>query len=342
MTNDERRWQAVEGRDRTSDGTFVFAVTSTGIFCRPSCPARRPKRENVRFFADAAAAEAAGFRACRRCMPKGDAPATRLARRARTILDAHETMTLAALATKLGVSPHHLQRVFKREVGVTPKQYVAARRLDRLKGRLKEGEMIATATYEAGYGSSSRLYEGAAAQLGMTPGAYRDGGRGMEIRYLTTETSIGSVLVATTERGICAVTIGDSSAELIASLEEEFPNATRTAATDDELTAIVRDVVDGNGAAAAAVPLDLRATTFQLRVWNALRANPRGETRTYAEVAEAIGEPRAVRAVANACASNRVAMVIPCHRVVRTDGTLGGYRWGVARKRKLLQREQAR
>jgi AraC family transcriptional regulator of adaptative response/methylated-DNA-[protein]-cysteine methyltransferase len=336
--DDERAWAAVLDRDRRFDGRFVFAVRSTGIYCRPSCPARRPVRTNVRFYADPTKAEMEGFRACRRCTPRGDAPAAALARRARAILDGSETITLAALGRRLGVSPHHLQRVFKREVGASPKEYLAARRNERLRRELKEGRSVTDAIYESGFGSSSRAYE--QPHLGMSPGRYKAGGAGVRIRYTIAATSLGAALIATTERGLCAVWLGANAER---ELRAEFPNAVIERADDDDaLATTLREVVariEGEPTSRE-LPLDLRATSFQLRVWNALRKIPRGETRTYGEVAAAIGAPRAGRAVAGACASNRVAVIIPCHRVVRADGEAGGYRWGVARKKKLLAGER--
>jgi len=342
MIDDATAWTATLARDRRYDGRFVFAVRSTGIYCRPSCPARRPLRDNVSFFAAGDAARAEGFRPCRRCTPDRDAPASALVRRARAILDRDEPATLGDLAKRLGVSPHHLQRTFKRETGISPKAYADARRAARLKEQLKEGTMVSAATYEAGYGSSSRLYSQSNARLGMTPTTYREGGRGMHIRFTIARTALGRVLVAMTDRGICAVLLGDSAKELESSLKEEFPNATIDLADDAQLSRSVRDViasVEGH-ATAADLPLDLRATAFQIRVWEALREIPRGETRTYSEVATAIGQPRAARAVASACASNRLAVVVPCHRVVRGDGGVGGYRWGVKRKEAILAAEK--
>src|SRR5258708_26559698 len=336
--DDERAWTAVLERDRRFDGRFVFAVRSTGIYCRPSCPARRPGRNNVRFYADPARAETEGFRACRRCTPRGDAPAAALARRARAILDGTDTITLAALARRLGVSPYHLQRVFKREAGASPKEYLAARRNQRLRHELKEGRSVTDAIYESGFGSSSRAYE--QPHLGMSPGRYKAGGEGIRIRYTIAGTSLGSVLVAATERGLCAVSLGDHPES---ELRAEFPNAIIEHADDDgALATTLREVVariEGEPTSRD-LPLDLRATSFQLRVWNALRKIPRGETRTYSQSTAAIGAPTAARAVARACARNRLAVVIPCHRVVRADGAVGGYRWGVARKKKLLAGER--
>lgn len=339
MISEEVAWQAVLRRDGTFDGQVFFAVTSTGIYCRPSCPARRPRRTNVRFFPKTNDAEAAGFRACRRCRPN-EAHRT-LAERVRQILDrAEEELSLAELAKKTGSSAAHLQRAFKQRFGISPKEYLAARRAERLKQRLKKGDDVTTATYEAGYGSSSRLYSESDARLGMTPATYARGGAGMRIDYVTAATSLGRLLVGVTERGICAVSIGDDDASLEQGLHEEFPNATIDRAT--KMSPLVESVVrEVEGQTSPRdLPLDVQATAFQLRVWNALRAIPRGETRTYADVARAIGAPTSARAVANACAHNRVAVVIPCHRVVRGDGEPGGYRWGAGRKKKLLERER--
>lgn len=337
MIDTTTAWQAVLERDRRFDGKFVFAVRSTGVYCRPSCPARRPLQTNVRFYDDPNAAEHEGFRACRRCTPRGDAPAAALARRARKILDEVESMTLDTLARKLGVSPHHLQRVFKREVGASPKEYLAARRNERLRRELKEGRSVTDAIYESGFGSSSRAYE--QPHLGMSPGRYRAGGEGVHIHYTIAPTSLGPALIAATELGLCAVSLGENAER---ELRKEFPHASIARADDDDaLATLVREVVariDGE-TATRELPLDLKATSFQLRVWNALRKIPRGETRTYSDIAEEIGSPKAVRAVAGACASNRLAVVIPCHRVIAKNGETGGYRWGVARKKKLLAGE---
>jgi len=340
---DDAAWAAVMRRDGRLDGRFVFAVTSTGIYCRPSCPARRPRRENVRFFARNADAEQAGFRPCKRCRPATEV--VPLAERVRALLDAaddgEERLTLAELGRRAGASAFHLQRAFKARYGVTPKQYLAARRAERLRQQLKEGKMIATATYEAGYGSSSRMYEAAGARLGMTPGAYRRGGEGMSIRYTVAATSVGRLLVGVTERGVCAVSLGDDERGLERALREEFPRADVRRSDDERVVQAVRGIAGqlDAGRPAADLPLDLDASAFEMRVWNALRSIPYGETRSYSDVARAIGQPSAARAVAQACARNRVAIVIPCHRVVRTDGESGGYRWGAGRKQRILEGE---
>ena len=347
------RWRAVLARDARADGAFVFAVRSTGIYCRPSCPARRPGRPQVAFFDDPAAAERAGFRACRRCHPREESmheQQTELVRRAcEFIAGAEESRpTLAALARHIGYSPWHLHRMFRRVTGMTPRQYGEAARLGRLKRRLADGAPVTTALYDAGFGSASRAYASAPGALGMTPGAYTRGGRGMTIRYAIARTrahdAVGSgwVLVATTPRGVCAVRLGDSVAALAAGLKREFHAAT-IARADRALAPLVRRLVAFVAGARPRLDLalDLRATPFQQRVWEALRAIPRGETRTYAEIARAVGRPAAARAVASACAANPAAVVIPCHRVVRSDGGMGGYAWGIGRKRRLLAREAA-
>lgn len=342
---DDERWQAVLARDAAADGRFVYAVRSTGIYCRPSCPSRRPGRDQAVFFAAPADAEAAGFRPCRRCQPELPvAPQADLVRRAGDWIEVHvdEAPTLADLGRALGVSPAHLQRTFKRATGVSPRQYAEAIRLRRVKARLQEGDDVTTALYDAGFGSSSSLYERAPATLGMTPGTYGRRGAGMEIGYTITGCALGRVLVAATARGICAVSFGDDDAALEGLLAREYPAAT-VRRDDAAFTGWVREVVariDGE-APAGEVPLDLRGTAFQARVWEVLRRIPRGEVRGYGEVAAALGEPSAARAVAGACAGNPAAVVIPCHRVVRSDGTLGGYRWGIARKQALLARERS-
>jgi AraC family transcriptional regulator, regulatory protein of adaptative response / methylated-DNA-[protein]-cysteine methyltransferase len=341
--DDDTRWQAVLTRDRRCDGCFVFAVRSTGIYCRPSCPARRPRRAQVRFFAGPQDAERAGFRPCRRCQPRDTAaPEVELVRQVCRYIEDHPygPVTLTALGTHVGVGPSHLQRLFKSIMGVTPRQYVEARRLERFKDQLREGDAVAGALYDAGYRSSSQLYTQAPARLGMTPTTYRKGGKGMDIMYTTTASPLGSLLVAATERGLCAVRFGESVADLEQALVREFPAATirrDDAALRPWVDALVR-YLDGRQSQLD-LPLDVQATAFQSRVYEALRAIPYGSTRSYSQVARAIGQPTAVRAVAHACATNPVALVIPCHRVVRDDGSLGGYRWGVERKRSLLTQE---
>jgi AraC family transcriptional regulator of adaptative response/methylated-DNA-[protein]-cysteine methyltransferase len=337
------RWTAVLDRDATADGRFVYAVASTRIYCRPTCPSRRPHRRHVRFFATPAAAEAEGYRACRRCRPAEREPDTvGQVREARRYLDEHldETVTLDRLGRAVGLSPWHLQRTFKRITGVTPRAYASARRMERMKSRLKDGDSVTRATYDAGYSSSSRVYDQSPARLGMTPGAYQRGGRGERIRFTTLPTALGQVLVAATERGLCSVALGDDAVALEAGLRREYPAAT-VERHDNELRDWAGTVVASMaGHEAECIPLDVRGTTFQLRVWDALQRIPKGATRTYAEIARELGQPSAARAVARACASNRLALVIPCHRVVRGDGGLGGYRWGMERKRELLREEK--
>jgi AraC family transcriptional regulator, regulatory protein of adaptative response / methylated-DNA-[protein]-cysteine methyltransferase len=348
MPDPASAWAAVEGRDSRFDGRFVYAVASTGVYCRPSCPSRRPRRSGVSFFPGAEDAERAGYRACRRCRPRAAGPTDpeRSVERARTWLEAHldEAVTLAELGEAVGLSPWYLQRTFKRLTGLTPKEYASARRLERLKTQLKKGDDVTTATYEAGYGSGSRVYEQSDARLGMTPATYRHGGRGASIRYHVVDSPVGRMLVGATDRGICSVTFGASDAELEAGLKREYPNAILEPTEDDDLTlwtsAILHHLKGEEDAPRLALPLDIRATAFQWRVWKALQEIPRGETRSYGEIAAALGRPGAARAVAQACASNRVALAVPCHRVVRGDGISGGYRWGEDRKRKLLALEQ--
>ena len=340
----DRQWNAVLTRNRASDGRFVYAVRTTGIYCRPSCPSRRPAREHVRFFAGPKEAEGAGFRACRRCRPAAErSPDVQLAERIVALIEASPTgaPTLSALARQIGRSPFHLQRTFKRVVGVSPRQWAAARRVGALKRRLQAGDTVSRAQFEAGFGSSSRLYERAASALGMTPAVYRRGGAGVRIGYVVVPTTLGALLVAGTERGLCAVRFGSSEQALARSLKDEFPEAElrRNEPRVSLWAASLRAQTDGIKPTAL-LPLDIQATAFQLRVWDELRRIPFGVTRTYAQVARAIGRPRAARAVARACASNRAALAVPCHRVVRGDGGLGGYRWGVERKRKLLEREE--
>jgi AraC family transcriptional regulator, regulatory protein of adaptative response / methylated-DNA-[protein]-cysteine methyltransferase len=344
---DERRWRAVLARDPRFDGAFVFGVRSTGIYCRPSCPARRPRRRNVVFFPVAEAAEGAGFRSCRRCRPREASPRDREAARVRTVCRrieaaADSPLSLARLGAEVGWGPHHLQRTFKRIVGVSPRQYKDALRLRSLRAGLRKGDPVTTAIYDAGFGSSSRVYERAPGRLGMTPATYRRGGRGMRLAYAVAPSPLGRLLVAATERGVSAVRLGDSDAALQASLREEFP-AAEIRRDPDGVGAWLKAVLERieGGPPHADLPLDIRGTAFQERVWDALRAIPFGEVRSYGEVARGLGQPKAARAVARACATNPVAVVIPCHRVVPGSGGAGGYRWGAERKRRLLEREKA-
>ncbi|HMF96641.1 MAG TPA: bifunctional DNA-binding transcriptional regulator/O6-methylguanine-DNA methyltransferase Ada [Vicinamibacterales bacterium] len=346
---DEARWAAVTAHDRAADGTFVYAVRSTGVYCRPSCPSRRPRRERVAFFETPDLARGAGFRACKRCKPDSVAaaadPWVEKIRRACVYLsnvDGHPA--LATLAQRLGGSPYHLQRNFKRLVGVTPREYAEACRLGKVKRHLRGGSDVTGAIFDAGYASSSRFYERAVPKLGMAPSVYRRGGTGTTIRYAIVDAkapALGRLLVAATDRGICAVAMGSTDAELSVILRREYPAATivRDAGALSEWTDAIVAHLAGRRPTLE-LPLDVQATAFQWQVWQALAQIPYGETRTYGEVAAAIGRPRAVRAVARACATNPVALAVPCHRVVPAAGGEGGYRWGAARKRALLSRER--
>ena len=345
IVSERAAWEAVRAKDARWDGRFVYGVRTTGIFCRPSCPSRRPRRENVRFFVRPAEAEAAGFRACRRCAPAAEIAPTANAAvlRARAIMDERpdEPHTLASLAPQVGLTPTQLQRAFTRAVGLSPRAYLESKRMQTFRRQLRTSPSVSRATFESGFTSSSRVYERAGAALGMTPAAYRRGGRGETIRFAIVDASVGRLLVGATERGICSVTLGDDDAALEAALRAEFPDAV-VARDDDALAADVAAVVArlDDERSDLAVRLDVRGTAFQWRVWQALQRIPRGETRTYAQVAESLGIPTGARAVARACASNRVALLIPCHRVVRGDGGMGGYRWGIARKEALLRSER--
>ena len=343
--HEDRRWQAVVDRNQTLDGAFVFGVSSTGIFCRPSCPAKRPRRENVRFFEHAQAAEQAGYRACLRCRPKAidGNPQNSLVRAVCRYIERHieDRLTLSLLAKQFRRSPFHLQRTFKAALGVSPKAYIDACRLRQVKQNLQAGHNVTTSLYAAGYGSSSRLYERTATQLGMTPEKYRRGALAAVVRYTTAASPLGRMLIAATDKGICAIQFADSDQELQQGLMREFPFATRR--RDDqameEWKVNLARLLQGQDVNAS-LPLDIRATAFQRRVWEALQRIPRGETRSYSAVAKKIGMPKATRAVARACATNPVAVAIPFHRVVREDGELGGYRWGIERKEQLLAMEK--
>lgn len=335
-------YEAVVARDRSKDGHFVTAVKTTGIYCRPSCPARTPLRKNVVFYRTPAEAEAAGFRACKRCSPNTQAFEADLAEQICRYVDSHldERLSLDELGEAVVISPQHLQRMFKRALGISPREYIAARRLDHLKTRLKAGDTVTEAMYEAGFSSSSRLYENAPERLGMTPADYRSGAKGLTMRYTLALSSLGDVLVAATERGVCAVTLGDEPEVLVEKLHGEFPAATiePDGGSLNEWVAGVLEYIEGKQPHIE-LPLDIRGTAFQQRVWQALQQIPYGETRSYSEIAESMGQPEATRAVASAIANNHIAVVIPCHRVIRQDGTMGGYKWGLARKEALLQRE---
>ena len=340
---DDRRWQAVCERDTRADGQFVFAVLTTGICCRPSCRSRRARRENVRFFADVAAAVAAGFRPCKRCQPDKDYPqqqrVDKVAQACR-LLEQDAPLTLEALAGQLAMSPFHFHRLFKSVTGMTPKAWQQAWRAQRLREALEQGIPVTRAALAAGFPDSSSYYRQADAALGMTASQFRRGGEDLDITWVCGDGPLGRCLVAESERGVCAVLPGESDALLCAELASLFPNA-RLHPGDEAFRQRVAQVFShlDDHRQPFSLPLDLRGTAFQLQVWQALRQIPAGETRSYRQVAQSIGRPRAVRAVASACAANKLALVIPCHRVVREDGALSGYRWGTARKALLLARE---
>lgn len=348
LTSDADRWAAVADRDGNADGHFVYAVRTTRIYCRPSCGSRRPRRENVTFYSSPLQARAAGFRACLRCRPDGVVggtgvrPGDEAVRRTVAYIDEHagQVPPLAELARASGLSPAHLQRSFSRLVGVSPRAYAQALRRERLKAGLRQGRSVSRAGWDAGYGSSRQLYEQGADALGMTPASYRAGGAGITLRYTVARTVVGRLLLAATDRGLCAAWFGQDDAALARELAAEFPSAERR--RDDQALAPMADAVRAHladGAPLAQLPLDVAGSPFARAVWNTLRGISYGETRSYAEVAQLIGRPGAARAVGTACASNPVAIVIPCHRVVRADGSGGGYRWGEDRKRALLARE---
>ncbi len=334
---------AVLARDRNADGRFVYCVRSTGIYCRPSCPSRRPSPANVVFHANPAEAGAAGFRPCRRCRPdEQDGAALLVARACRRIDAAEDAPLLADLAREAGLSPHHFQRLFKAALGVSPSAYFQARRADKARAALQTGRSVTEAMYEAGFNSSGRFYEAAEGMLGMSPSAYRKGAAGERIAFAIGQSALGAVLAASTERGLCAVLLDDDPEKLLEDLQRRFPAAELVGDDPDFSTriALVLAMVE-DPAKAVDLPLDIRGTAFQMRVWSALRQIPPGSTVDYSTIAERIGAPSAVRAVARACAANPLAVAIPCHRVVRRDGDLSGYRWGLDRKRELLAREQS-
>lgn len=342
-TNDSQWWQAVEARDASQDGSFVFAVSSTGVYCRPSCPSRRPRRENVTFFRRPDEAERAGYRACLRCRPRAMAhgPAG-MVRAICRYIEQHldEPLTLERLGAEFHQSPFHLQRKFKAMLGITPRAYADSCRMNQLKSNLRAGHSVTRAMYDAGYSSSSRLYERTASQLGMTPDKYRRGAIAAPIRYTCAASPLGRMLVAATDKGICAIQFADSDEELEQGLRHEFPFANRRR-DDSALKGWKENLLRQMRGQSlnSALPLDIQATAFQRRVWSYLQKIPFGETRSYAAVAKGIGRPSATRAVARACATNPVAVAIPCHRVVRQGGEMGGYRWGIKRKETLLEME---
>ena len=336
-------WRATLDRDLRADGKFVFAVRSTHIYCRPTCPARRPRRENAVFFRTTEEAEQNGYRPCRRCRPQEQQEAISLVRQAAKLLapaDEDEAARLDSIARKLQTSPAKLRRAFHRMTGLTPREFAHAARLEKFKKLLRGGAEITDALYACGYGSPSRVYEKTNAQLGMTPASYRKGGAGMKIAYTVAPSSLGKVLVAGTDRGISAVYLGDEERALVSALEKEYPRAEiqRYANSNPGWLKEILSRIEGHPPSVD-LPLDVQATAFQRRVWQELQKIPRGVTRTYTQVARALGKPNSVRAVARACATNPTSIVVPCHRVIRTDGALAGYRWGLQRKEKLLQRE---
>jgi len=337
-------WQATLARDSRADGKFVLAVRSTHIYCRPSCPARRPLRRNVIFFRTQEEAEKQGYRPCLRCRPNEIAGPIALVQRAAQHLanSSEDGIQLAGLAAALGTTQGTLRRAVFQVTGLKPRELAEALRVKRFKELLRSGKSITDALYETGYGSSSRVYERSNAQLGMTPATYRKGGKGMKIGYTIAKSPLGKVLVAATERGVSAVYLGDVESKLISELREEYPRAEIVPAADS-YQRWVREIVQRieGKQPRLELPLDLQATAFQRLVWQELQRIPRGRTRTYSEVARALGRPKAVRAVARACATNPVSIVVPCHRVIREDGTMAGYRWGVSRKEQLLAQERA-
>lgn len=344
MLSETQCWNAIQARDRNFDGRFFFGVVTTGVYCRPSCPSRHPLRRNVRFFELTAEAEQAGLRPCLRCRPLSgpSAPMQDLCRYIEQHSD--ERLDLAALAAHAGLSRFHLQRTFKAAIGLTPKQYLEAHRMAKLKTELRQAKDVTQAVYEAGFGSSSRVYERADTRLGMTPRQYRQGGGNVTITHATAQSPVGLVMMGATDRGLCFVQFGETEEQLLDSLRREYPSATLEPMRDpvpDGFRQWMQALADHLSGTSRGLdlPLDIRATSFQMRVWDYLRTIPYGQVRSYGEVAAGIGKPSAFRAVARACASNRVALVIPCHRVIRGTGDPGGYRWGLDRKRTLLARE---
>jgi AraC family transcriptional regulator of adaptative response/methylated-DNA-[protein]-cysteine methyltransferase len=342
----DARWAAVQTRSAAPAANFFYGVRTTGVYCRPACPSRRPRRENVEFFATREAAELAGFRPCKRCTPEQAALPERhaalVARACRLIETADQAPDLETLAREVGLSPYHFHRIFKAATGLTPKGYATAHRARRIRSNLGSSRSVTDAIYDSGYNSNGRFYESAGQMLGMTPRAFRTGGAETSIRFAVGECSLGSILVAKSERGVCAILLGDDPEALARDLQDQFPKANFSGGDKEfeELVSKVVGFVEDPGIGLD-LPLDVRGTAFQQRVWRALMSIPAGATASYSEIAKRIGSSGAARAVAQACASNRLAVAIPCHRVVRNDGAMSGYRWGVERKRALLEREKA-
>jgi AraC family transcriptional regulator, regulatory protein of adaptative response / methylated-DNA-[protein]-cysteine methyltransferase len=351
MIDETKSWQAVLSRDNTQDGKFLYGVMTTGVFCRPGCASRAPLRKNVRFYKTAEEAEADGLRPCLRCKPsrgKSDARMDRIAEMRKFIrnhLENHALLKLEALSRHFGLSPFHLQRTFKAAVGMTPKKYVEELRVQTFKEDLRSGTTVTNAVYDAGFGSSSRVYERVDTKLGMTPKQYRGGGKGVEISYAAVDTPLGLIMIGATDRGLCFLEFGRHESELLDSLHHEYPAAHIGPLSKPYSEQYLKWVealssyLEGEKALGK-LPVSLHGTAFQVKVWNYLQTIPDGSVQSYSEVAEAIGHPKATRAVASACAANRIALVVPCHRVIRGDGGLGGYRWGLDRKRALLDTER--
>lgn len=339
----DKKWALVLARDASADGTFVYAVRSTKIFCRPSCPSRRPRREQVEFFASIADAQHAGYRECRRCVPSQRNAQLKKVEDACRYIDQNldTTLRLSAIAAHAGVSPFYFQRLFKRVLGISPRDYQQARRAGKFKKALLTETRITDAVYEAGYASSSRAYETASSRLGMTPSTFRRKGEGVDIRYTIVTTELGKLLIASTPRGVCSVQFGASAEAMVADLRREFHAATieQDRGGLEDIAAKLTEFVRGSRVSIN-VPLDIQGTAFQQLVWNALKKIPYGETRSYTEIAKTLGKPKAIRAVASACARNHAALIVPCHRVVQKSGKLAGYRWGVRRKAALLELER--
>ena len=344
-STDDARWDAVVSKDKRADGQFYFSVRTTGVYCRPSCPARRARRENVAFHLSCEAAEAAGFRSCKRCRPReasqSERDAALIARACSLIEKSDEPLRLASLAAASGLSPFHFHRLFKAATGLTPKAYADAHRADRVRKALPSSKTVTAAIYDAGFNSNGRFYASSAQVLGMTPGRYRAGGQWVKIRFAIGECSLGSILVAATDKGVCAILMGNDPEALVRQLQDRFAKA-ELIGGDARFETLVAKVVGfvEQPRLGLDLPLDVRGTAFQQRVWKALRQIGVGKTASYGEIAARIGNPKSIRAVAQACAANMLAVAIPCHRVIRTDGQLSGYRWGVQRKRALLEREK--